>query len=158
MARNRRRAVSLFFQLATRVRQRRAAKPRDARNEGGSPRWEKSLFFRAFSSQLPNSRLAPSVTRVCILARFVPRTIIKEKWETARSLGQESNRVYFQIWSLVQGLTTKGYFVRLLYKLLLAHSHSSQPNLELALAHKTLWSLGLAIKKVEMSRVRKEKR
>ena len=45
---------SLFFlQLVTCVRERRAAKPRDARNEGGSPRREKRDFFRAF----PVSRL-----------------------------------------------------------------------------------------------------
>ena len=66
---------SLFFlQLTTRVRERRAAKPRDARNEGGSPRREKrdSLFSCL-------SRLAPSITRVCILARFVRRTKKKER-------------------------------------------------------------------------------
>ena len=48
--------------------------------------------------------------------------------------GQENNRVYwlladFQIWCLVQGFTTKASFVRLLYKLILAHSHSSKQNL-----------------------------
>ena len=52
---------SLFFlQRAMRVRGRQAAKPRDARNEG-------------------LSRLAPSVTHVCILARFVRRTKKKER-------------------------------------------------------------------------------
>ena len=40
------------FKLATRVRERRAAKPRDSRNEGGSPRRKKdTLFFRAFPSR-----------------------------------------------------------------------------------------------------------
>ena len=46
---------SLFFlQLATCLRERRASKPRDARNEGGSPRRKESLsqglFFVPFPS------------------------------------------------------------------------------------------------------------
>ena len=44
-----------------------ASKPRDARNEGGSPR--RNCL----------SGLAPSVTRVCILARFVRRTLRKKR-------------------------------------------------------------------------------
>ena len=58
---------SLFFlQLATGVRERLAAKPRDARNEAVA-REEKreTLFFVPFP---------PSVTRVCILARFARQT------------------------------------------------------------------------------------
>ena len=66
---------SLFsLQLATRVRERRAAKPRDAENEGGSPRREKRDPLFSYVS-----RLAPSVTRVYILARFVRRTKKKER-------------------------------------------------------------------------------
>ena len=35
---------SVFFSSATRARERQAAKPRDARNEGGSPRRERETL------------------------------------------------------------------------------------------------------------------
>ena len=48
------RAVSLFFFTlsATRMRERRAAKPRDARNEGGSPRRERETARIARANEI----------------------------------------------------------------------------------------------------------
>ena len=59
----------------------RAAKPRDARNEGGSPRRKKSDSL--FSCP---SCLAPSTTRVVIYASRAFCSMDQEKRETARSI------------------------------------------------------------------------
>ena len=70
-----------FSKGSARARERRAAKLRDARNEGGSPRRVKG---DALLSCL--SCLAPSVTRVVICVSRAFCSTDQEKRETARSL------------------------------------------------------------------------
>ena len=79
---NKLRAVSLFLQIQWgECTLARAAKPRDARNEGGSPRGKKSnSLFSCLSC------LAPSTTREVIYASRAFCSMDQEKRETARSI------------------------------------------------------------------------
>ena len=92
---NKLRAVSLFLQIkwgeCTRAR---TAKPRDAKNEGGSPKRKKS--YSLFSC-----RLAPSITRVVIYVSRAFCSMDQEKRETAVVSSKElMNRIKFKpIWA-----------------------------------------------------------
>ena len=79
---NKLRAVSLFLQIQWgKCTLARAGKPRDARNEGGSPRRKKSdSLFSCLS------RLAPSITRVVIYVSRAFCSMDQEKRESARSI------------------------------------------------------------------------
>ena len=79
---NKLRAVSLFLQIQWgECTLAQAAKPRDARNGGGSPRRKKSdSLFSCLS------RLAPSITRVVIYVSRAFCSMDQEKRETARSI------------------------------------------------------------------------
>ena len=79
---NKLRAVSLFLQIHWgECTLARAAKPRDARNEGGSPRRKKSnSLFSCLSC------LAPSITRVVIYVSRAFCSMDQEKRESARSI------------------------------------------------------------------------
>ena len=68
------------------------AKPRDARNEGGSPRRKKSLSCLF--------RFVPLVTRVVICVSRAFSSTDQEKRETARSL-KEDNMQYFLVVLLI---------------------------------------------------------
>ena len=70
-----------FSKGSTRARECWAAKPRDARNEGGSPRRKKRDSLLSCLS-----RLAPSVTRVVICVFRANFSTDQAKRETARSL------------------------------------------------------------------------
>ena len=79
---NKLRAVSLFLQIQWgECTHARAAKPRDARNEGGSPKRKKSdSLFSCLS------RLAPSITRVVTYVSRAFCSMDQEKKKTARSV------------------------------------------------------------------------
>ena len=77
----------IFFRFSkgsARARERWAAKPRDARNEGGSLRRKKRDCPQSQTQCL--SRLAPSITRMVICVSRAFCSTDQEKRETARSL------------------------------------------------------------------------
>ena len=79
-----------FSEGSARARERWAAKPRDARNEGGSPRKKRR------ESCL--SRLAPLVTRVVICVSRAFCSTDQEKREIACSLLTLKLKLYFELW------------------------------------------------------------